>query len=231
MLTPGNAKLGGHLIWGFALPSGAGACPGMSPTCRAACYAARTEGYRPRAAAMYRANLASSRRPDFARRIRAVLVAHAVRVVRVHTGGDFYSARYARKWLRVVQRSPTIRFFFYTRSWRVPSVKLVVDAMAAMPNCQAWYSADRDTGVPADIPPGVRVAWLTAGADDHPPAGADLAFRVHRLRRHPLPVAGGVPVCPAEDGAARDRPATCDRCGVCWRPPPDRIPRPMTDPS
>ncbi len=31
MLTPGNAKLGGHLIWGFALPSGAAAtCPGLA---------------------------------------------------------------------------------------------------------------------------------------------------------------------------------------------------------
>jgi Gene product 88 len=236
MLTPGNHKLGGHLIWGFALPSGtAGVCVGMTPTCRRHCYAVRTEAYRHRAAARYRRNLALSRRKDFARRVRAFLVAHQVRVVRIHTGGEFYSACYAQQWLWVVWRSRRVRFFLYTRAWRVPEIKAVIDNLADLPNCQVWYSGDRDTGVPSDVPPRVRVAWLMAGEDDRPPAGADLVFRVQRLRRHPAVEVGGVRVCPTEDGRVHSPRQTCDRCGVCWRPPPvpdapARIPLPMVAP-
>src|SRR3954471_25024658 len=144
MLTPGNHKLGGHRIWGFALPSGtAEVCVGMTPTCRRHCYAVRTEGYRARAAARYRQNLALSRRPGFARRVRAFLVAHRVWVVRIHTGGEFYSPEYAAKWLAVARKSPWVRFFAYTRAWRLPAVKAVVVELAALRNCQLWYSCDR----------------------------------------------------------------------------------------
>ena len=55
MLTPGNRKLGGRRIWGFGLPSGTpDVCPGMSAACRAHCYAATVERYRPAAATAYR---------------------------------------------------------------------------------------------------------------------------------------------------------------------------------
>ena len=236
MLTPGNKKLGGHRIWGFGLPSGTAAvCVGMTPTCRAHCYAVRTERYRRTAARRYERNLARSRRSDFVRRVWAFLVAHCVRVVRIHTGGEFYSAGYAEQWLRVARRAGRVQFFTYTRAWRVPAVKAAVDALAELPNCRVWYSADRDTGLPADVPPGSRVAWLMTGADDDPPAGADLVFRVARLRRAPATHVAGVPVCPAEDGLARPRVPTCDHCGVCWRPPPESvsragIPLPLLDP-
>ena len=231
MLTPGNRKLGGRLIWGFGLPSGGPAvCPGMSDACRAHCYAVALERYRPAAAAAYRRNLVRAEKRNFASRIRAFLIAHAVRVVRVHVGGDFYGAAYARKWLRVMRRSPRTRFYFYTRSWRVAAIRPVLDRMAELPNCEAWFSADRDTGVPGDVPPRVRVAWLMTAADDTPPAGTDLAFRVRSLRRHPAP-AGDPLVCPAEDGVPRSSPVTCDRCGRCWRPAAaDRIPLPVVEP-
>lgn len=220
MLTAGNHKLGGRRIWGFSLPSGDFAvCPGMSDTCRAHCYAAALERYRPAVAAAYRRNLALSRRRTFATRVRAFLVAHAVAVVRVHVGGDFYSRGYAWKWLRVMRRSPRVRFFFYTRSWRVCAIKAVIDRMAELPNCVVWYSADRDTGVPTEVPPGVRVAWLSVTEGDVPPAGTDLAFRIRRLRRAPAQ-SGGPPVCPAEDGVSRSRRVTYEVCGRCWQAAP-----------
>ena len=72
MLTPGNRKLGKHLIWGFGLPSGTvRVCRGMTPSCRRHCYAVRVEQYRPATAARYRANLALSWKKSFARRVRA----------------------------------------------------------------------------------------------------------------------------------------------------------------
>lgn len=230
MLTRGNHKLGPDRIWTFSLPSGtAVTCPGMSPTCQGHCYAVAFERYRPAATAKYQQNLILSHRRDFVRRVRAFLVAHAVRILRVHVAGDFYSARYAAKWLRIMTRSPGTRFYFYTRSWRVPSIKVVIDRMAAIFNCRAWYSTDCDTGLPADVPPRVRLAWLMTTANDTPPSGTDLVFRIHRLRGRSTPT-GGPPICPAEDGLVRARPVTCDRCGYCWRPePPGRIALPVVD--
>ena len=93
MLTPGNAKLGTDLIWGFGLPSGGRECVGMSKLCREVCYARRTEQYRPQAAKRYRRNLALSNTKGFVRRVRAFLIAHHVRVVRIHTGGEFLCGR------------------------------------------------------------------------------------------------------------------------------------------
>lgn len=231
MLTPGNAKLGGRRIWGFALPSGTpDVCPGLSPTCSVHCYARAVERYRPAVAAMYRRNLRAARRRDFVRRVVAFLIAHRVQIVRIHVGGDFGSARYARKWRAIVRRSPRVRFYFYTRSWRVPAIKAVIDDMGALPNCAAWYSCDRDTGVPTDIPAGVRLAWLSLAAGDVPPAGIDLTFRVRPLRRHPV-APGSPPVCPAEDGVPRPRRVTCDVCGRCWHPALEghRTPLPVID--
>lgn len=219
MLFPGNAKLGRHLIWAFSLPSGkAEVCVGMTPACRRVCYAARLESYRPNAARRYETNLKRSRRRGFVRRIRAFLVANHVRILRIHAGGEFFSARYTRKWLAIIRRSPRVRFYTYTRSWRVPVVREVLEAMAAEPNLQLWYSADRDTGLPDCVPERVRVAWLMTEADDVPPRPVDLMFRVRPLRRMPLTVVEETPVCPAEDGLPRKEPMTCGRCRTCWRP-------------
>ncbi len=233
MLTPGNRKLGGRRIWGFALPSGTpDVCPGMSPTCSTHCYAVAVERYRPAVVAKYRRNLRASRRRDFVRRVVAFLIAHRVWIVRVHTAGDFLTAWYARKWLAIMRRSPRVTFYFYTRSWRCTEIRPAIDRMSALPNCVAWYSCDRDTGVPANVPAGVRLAWLSVNEDDAPPAAVDLVFRVRALRGHPVPP-DSPPVCPAEDGVRRPRRVTCDVCGHCWRPAPEphRTPLPVIDPS
>jgi hypothetical protein len=41
----------------------------------------------------------------------------------------------------------------------------VIARMAALPNCRVWYSCDRDTGLPADGPAVVRIAWLQTTPD------------------------------------------------------------------
>lgn len=220
MLYPGNQKLGRHLIWSFSLPSGkADVCVGMTQTCKRVCYAARLESYRPSAAKRYKINLRLSRRRGFVRRIRAFIVANHIRILRIHAGGEFWSRRYTRKWLAIIRRSPKVRFYSYTRSWRVPVIRQVLDEMAAEPNLQLWYSADRDTGLPEVVPKRVRVAWLMTTADDRPPRPVDLIFRVQSLRRTQLAIVDDTPVCPAEDGFRRKHPMTCDQCRTCWRPP------------
>jgi hypothetical protein len=39
-------------------------------------------------------------------------------VVRVHTGGDFFSQRYFDAWLEVSRQRPQTTFYFYTKSLR-----------------------------------------------------------------------------------------------------------------
>jgi hypothetical protein len=220
MLFPGNKKLGAHLIWSFSLPSGtADVCVGMTPACKRVCYAARLESYRPSAAKRYESNLRMSRRRSFVRRIRAFLIANHVRVLRIHAGGEFHSRRYARKWLTIIRRSPKVKFFTYTRSWRVLTIREVLEEMAAESNMQLWFSCDRDTGLPDEVPERVRLAWLMTVANDLPPRAVDLLFRVQALRRTPLAMIDGIPVCPAEDGHKRRHVVTCDQCRTCWRPP------------
>ena len=219
MLTQGNHQLGGRLIWSFSLPSGrADICSGMSSLCHQHCYARRLEKLRPAVLARYEANYELSLAPDFARRVRAFLVAHAVAVVRLHVGGDFYSGDYARKWLRVMRRSPQVRFYFYTRAWRDGAMRKILQRMAILPNCRAWYSCDRETGLPDHTPPRARLAWLSAAPDDAPQAGANLVFRVRKLRSRRATHLDGVRVCPPEDGVPRGQPVTCERCQLCWQP-------------
>src|SRR5262249_35667365 len=154
----------------------------------------RTERHRASVRLRYQRNLELSLRPGFAARMAGFIRRRGVRVVRVHVGGDFYDASYARKWLAVMRRCRATRFFFYTRSGRVPAVRRVLAAMARLDNVRAWFSCDRDVGVPSRLPRRVRLAWLMASPQDRPPR-ADLVFRVRRLRsqvckRVPLPVLG-----------------------------------------
>jgi hypothetical protein len=222
VLTPGNKKLGGHLIWSFSLPSGtAKLCPGMTPICRRVCYAARLQSYRPQAAKLYHRNLQLAKRKDFVRRIRAFLIAQGIRVVRIHSGGEFVSPRYARKWGRIIAKSPKVKFFTYTRAWRVPAIREVLEELSQLPNLALWYSTDRETGMPESIPPRVRIAWLMTAADERPPPEADLVFRTLALRKQTAVEIEGVPVCPAENGLLPS--ATCDRCRICWRPAEPRL--------
>jgi hypothetical protein len=221
MLTPGNRKLGGDLIWSFALPSGTSeVCVGMTATCQKHCYAVRFSQYRKAAQAKYQRNLELSRLPDFAQRMRYFIVNEDIRVVRNHTGGDYYSVPYARKWLQVIRWLPEVKFYFYTRSWRNPGIRKVIEQMAELPNARVWFSCDRDTGVPSGIPASVRVCWLMTHLDDAPPQPVDLIFRIQRLRKLPLPTLMGSRVCPDENGKSYAVTPQCESCGYCWRPKP-----------
>lgn len=227
MLTRGNHKLGGRLIWSFSLPSARpDICTGMTDLCRHHCYSRRLESIRPAMRARYEANWRLSRSPAFERRVRAFLVAHGVAVVRLHVGGDFPTWRYARRWLRIMRRMRRVRFFCYTRAWRDAAIRPLLRRMARLGNVRVWYSCDRETGLPSEVPARVRLAWLQTGPGDQPPPGTGLVFRVRGLRSRPAGLLGGARVCPAEDGQPRPQPVTCERCGLCWHPlPEDRPPR------
>lgn len=210
LLQLGNSKLGeGIHTWGLpAITS----CPGRTATCESACYA-RSGRYRFQAVQDRLAwNLEQALKPSFVSRMVAEIKKRGCIVLRVHCSGDFLSGEYAAKWLEIMQTCPRPRYYWYSRSWRCEEIRPYLEQMAALKCCKAWYSIDRETGVPDYVPKGVRLAYLQIQEDEQPEL-VDLYFKVRRLRKHK----GRVPlrlVCPAEVPKRGD--TTCGSCRRCW---------------
>ena len=206
MLALGNVKLGGS-IHHFDLPA-VTTCPGRTSICEGVCYAHEKGRYRfKRVLERLRWCWEQSLRDDFVERMIREIRSKGCLVVRVHVSGDFYSPEYSAKWLEVMQACKRVKFYFYTRSWRVASIVPTIEAMAKRANCKAWYSTDSESGTPAIVPEGVRLAYLQTEADDQPNR-LDLRFTIRRLRRLALPMA-----CPHETHHAEN----CGDCGRCFR--------------
>jgi hypothetical protein len=224
MLNPGNQKLGiGRRIWSFSVPSRT-TCPGRSTLCSSAWYSHHREQHRPSLRRRYQKNLILSQKSDFVPRVIAFIRRKQIAIVRIHVGGDFYDARYARRWLTIMQTVPEVRFFFSSRSWRLPAIHKVFASTAWLPHVRVWFSCDAQTGLPRQLPDRVHLAWLMTRSDDLPPR-ADLVFRLRRLRRRVCNRVswqrgqGQALVCPVENGVTGHR-TTCSQCGVCWKPLP-----------
>jgi hypothetical protein len=209
LLTQGNGKVGQSIhLWSIPAIS---TCPGSTELCRSVCYANSARftlsSVKERLGWCYEQSL----RGDFAPRVVREIRRKGVLVLRVHVSGDFYSREYAEKWLEVMRQSPRVRFYWYSRSWRVPDIAPVLEQMAALRCCRAWYSLDAQTGIPPAVPPGVRLAYLQVEPDEEPEL-LDLLFVVRRLKRHAQRL--GLPLlCPHQAG----RRENCGECGKCFR--------------
>jgi hypothetical protein len=118
--------------------------------------------------------------------------------------------------LEVMSRSDHTTFWFYTRSWRVPTIFPLLKAISFLPNCKVWFSADCETGYPSEVPDGVRVAWMMTD-EEQDTEDAELIFLLPSLRtgRIALPLAGTV--CPSETPEGKQKGTTCASCRLCWR--------------
>lgn len=212
LLGLGNRKLG-DFVYTYSLPA-VTTCPGRSRLCEKACYALRgTVRLQQKA---YDRRHASSLEADFVDRMVREIRLRDAGLVRLHVSGDFYSAAYVRKWAAVAAACPGVRFFAYTRSWRVPAVRRELARLARLPNFRLWYSCDKETGLPPRPGRGVRVAYMAVDDVDAPPAAPDLAFRVKRVAVRKR--IGGAVVCPVENGTAAKNVVNCQKCGLCWEP-------------
>lgn len=175
----------------------------------------------PAIATRHRLNLISSLSPRFAASVAREIRRNFIRVVRIHVGGDFYSKRYIRNWIRIVRACPTVQFFAYTRSWRKPKLLPLLKLLGNLPNMQLWWSEDRDTG-PSPLVPGIRIAYLVVTDEDEKlvPSHADLVFRdrLHVKRRGRMKQIEGIRVCPHELDVTSTS-TTCTQCQLCIRPP------------
>lgn len=213
MSPPHNAKLGGA-IWSWSIPARI-TCPGKSHSCARACYATKANFTTTLVRARLVQNYLASRHPQFVAMMRDLLRRHGVSILRIHVAGDFYSEQYTRKWFEIVQATPRVVFFAYTRSWRDLDIFPALVALGQLPNMHLWWSTDRETG-PAPPVYGIRAAYMAVNDRDaaHAPPDVDLVFRVRRQTA--MKSAHGVLVCPAENGVRGKWKHTCTTCRVCF---------------
>ncbi|WP_162136359.1 GP88 family protein [Zavarzinella formosa] len=207
----GNQKVGDAIhLWGLPAVT---TCPGMTSVCQGVCYALRSRFRFQTVKDRLAWNLEQTERDDFCGRMTKEIRRKGCLVLRVHSSGDFMSKEYAEKWLWIMRKCPKPRYFWYSRSWRIPEIATVLEQMAALKCCRAWYSLDSETGIPEKIPPGVKLAYLQV-SEDTPPEMIDLMFRVRRLRKQPRPRIGLtiLPVCPNEV----NKEITCGGCQRCF---------------
>jgi hypothetical protein len=175
-------KQGKRGVWSWSIPPVI-TCPGSTETCEKTCRALRgplSEKVRQRLVDNYA--LASD--PSFAKVIEAEITEHQIGTVRVHVTGDFFAYCYTEQWLRITRACPRTQFTAFTRSWRIPTVRPVLDELAIRRNVRLWLSADRETGVPPDIA-GALVAWTVADDRDPIPPQADRIYRTPGLTVRP----------------------------------------------
>lgn len=218
MIADGNTKLG-LAIHSFSIPA-SGTCPGKTKLCAKHCYAKKGHFVFESVDRVYRENLRQTRRADFANQILAELRKKPIRTLRLHASGDFYSATYVEKWIKIAKARPDVAFFAYTRSWRVPEILPALRKLAKLRNVRMWWSTDADTHRKKKPPKqkGVRVAYMQSSHGEQVPAYVDLVFRVRRDRVSKyVPVEDRqVLVCPAEQGVSAERKITCTDCKLCY---------------
>jgi hypothetical protein len=213
---PRVTKLG-RLIHTFSIPA-LETCPGKSPLCSSLCYAGTGFFVMKSVADKHWDNYWRTRTAEFVDDVVTQVKEDCVRHVRIHVAGDFYDLAYTGKWIQVVRRCFHTVFFAYTRSWTSKSMLLALKTLAGLKNMHLWFSADRTMPRPPRVP-GIRIAYLLAPDED--PAGvpswADLVFRDEV--DVPMKRAGGVLVCPYEQGIKRTVKLTCSQCGICFSQP------------
>lgn len=211
LLAQSNQKLGGS-VFHFDLPA-VKSCPGRSKLCASSCYARHGRFVFPQVIERLSWCFEQSKRDDFAPRLSDELYRKGVLVCRFHVSGDVYNPAYARKLLAVVQASPQVAFWCYTRSYRVPQIAEVLWELAACDNFSLWLSADDETCYPSYVPEGVRVAYMQT---DESPDEADLVFATKEARKDSTRINLDL-LCPTETDAGKRAGTTCSSCQFCFK--------------
>lgn len=220
-------------------------CPQSTPTCRAACYVAGIELHAKSTHDLYRHNSRTLREifaaPDgagglladqpagrwWARRLGVWIEEHARGGFRWHVSGDLFDPSYAWWVARVVEASPGVRHWIYTRSHNMSA------AFVGVPNITVNYSVDADNYVAAQryvaahaaIGEPVRQCYMVTGDGAVPtdlPADSvlfpDYALRgVRGAWFQALPSHQKKMVCPTDLSSKSER-RRCGPCDRCIRP-------------
>lgn len=201
----GNPKLGPGVYTYSKLPGRVGgSCPGSTAECELICYAKRIVFNKPVWDLWTRNTIRGDELPP---------LPPDAKIVRFHVSGDFDSIRYIIEWCKLVNRNLQVRFFGYTRSWRVPELVPWLLRLRDYPNVQLFASVDQSM---RELPPkGWRRAWLENDRRavrkvivDGQLYWADDPATIEDLNDYQTAY-----VCPEETGRKPD----CVSCGYCIR--------------
>nr|WP_323747574.1 hypothetical protein [Catenulispora rubra] len=131
LLSNSNRNLARDRIWSWSIPALAArlpdgrtirTCPSAG-VCAQACYARSGSYTFPSVKNAHLRNLAFAvQDPDgWEQAMKDELTARRFdgAAVRIHDSGDFFSADYARSWLRIIRSAPNTRFYAYTKEVRL----------------------------------------------------------------------------------------------------------------
>ena len=189
----GNSKVGPGVFTYSKLPGHHESCPGSTLHCEQVCYAKRALG---------NTWLRQLWKMNSDRGGLLPELPPEATLVRGHVSGDFDSIGYVEEWIALALSRSDVKFWFYTRSWRVPNMLPTLEKLRQLENVQLWASMDRDC---EDPPAWWRKAWL----DSDP--------RINELAgKYTFTVPGGdrAPVCPEESGTKEN----CVDCRYCFEP-------------
>lgn len=202
-LEEGNSKVG------FASPSydwvavwnlpPLASCPQASTWCRANCYngQARPDTYRvDQWWANFNACIEESSRVQTAI-LHQISLYRGIGAIRIHSSGDFYSNDYITLWINIVEATPNVSYWAYTRSWADSSLIGSLNRLRRLPSVQLF--ASHDSTMPS--PP---VGWRTSSVVD-----TDDAFETASNPDGDRSIR-----CPEEYGASPN----CATCKYCLTP-------------
>lgn len=184
-----NTKLG-RSIAAFSLPA-VDTCPGKTKYCESVCYATKGFFKFKNVKGSLANNYLESLKDSFTQDVINEVQASKATEVRLHPSGDFYSEEYINKWFDIVQSTPHVKYWVYSRSWSRPELLDSLTRLSALSNIQFFASIDETTtGTP---PKGFRVASLVKDWDSTP---SDFVK------------------CPNQ----KNKDITCDKCTYCFKP-------------
>ena len=142
-LEPAGEKLMQDKIASFPLPPGH-TCP-KKGKCKGHCFAlsGRTAN-QPGCRDSYSKKLGMAERDDFVIKVNQQLSKKKTVTppwkapIRIHPWGDFYSNKYAEKWLQIAKDNPNLWFYAYTKSHQMPAIK----ELEKLPNVKIIQSFD-----------------------------------------------------------------------------------------
>lgn len=185
-----NSKLG-PLIGAVSIPAVI-TCPGRTAYCESICYA--TKGF------FRLKNVKNSLNTNYqiagdldkfkSDMIKALKKAK-VTAVRIHASGDFFSEDYIGVWIDIIKTYPDIKFWAYTRSWRVTDLIAPLHKLSQLSNLQLFASMDKTT---TETPP----SWMRI---------ADLVDKFSEAKVNYVK-------CPNQ----RNPDITCEKCTYCFKP-------------
>lgn len=188
-----NTKLG-KSIASFNLPA-ITTCPGRTRLCEGMCYADKGFYNMPNVKRSNEAGEAAARSSVFVEEITKELVASkTIRAVRIHASGDFYSPEYLGDWITIAANNPEVKFWAYTRCWRLDEFKMPLAVFGQMPNVQLFASLDDEIKDLGEEPPQwMRTADLVQHWDNTPKDTVE---------------------CPNQ----KNNTITCEKCTYCFKP-------------